>query len=392
MGKDRAIRGSDIVGVGRLAVDAMFGLTDVVEAMHGTIVRRPLPFGRLADTRTRGITRLVYQSIRAVTAVVGGGIHAARMLATSPIEETSGPQRDAVLSVLNGVIGDHLAATQNELAIPMAFRSQGEMIAPDRETIASRMPAATGRLLVLVHGLCMSDLQWKRHGHDHGEALSAAHGWTRVYVRYNSGRHISLNGRELAEQLEALVAAWPVPITDLVLLGHSMGGLVSRSACHYASLANHRWLEPLSRMVFLGSPHHGAPLERVGNLANLLLEVSPYAAPLSRIGGNRSAGINDLRFGNIVDEDWSAQARNHRRDARSPVPLPSGVECFAIAATKGRVLGDGLVPVASALGEHPDPRFALAFPPANQRVVPECGHMDLLDSPVVAEQLAIWLA
>src|SRR5512143_2635144 len=136
MAKDRTIRASDLVGVGRLAVDAMFGLTDVVEAMHGTIARRPLPFGRLAETRTRGITRLVYQSIRAVTAVVGSGVHAARALVTAPVEDSiSAPQRDAVLAVLNGVIGDHLAATQNELAIPMAFRSGGETIAPDSATI-----------------------------------------------------------------------------------------------------------------------------------------------------------------------------------------------------------------------------------------------------------------
>jgi len=128
--------------------------------------------------------------------------------------------------------------------------------------------------------------------------------------------------------------------------------------------------------------------------------VSPYAAPLARVGGNRSAGINDLRFGNITDDDWSSQPRDHRTDPRTPVPLPDGVACFTVAATRGRrtgdlpdrALGDGLVPVASALGQHPDPRFALAFPPSHQCVIYECGHVDLLDAPAASQQLATWLS
>lgn len=372
---------SPIPGIGQLAVEAVLGLTGVVESMHGTISRKPLPVGSLADTRTRGITRLVYQSIRSVARVVGGGLDLVLPLIPEP---TTTPRREALVSVLNGVIGDHLAATKNPLAIPMHFR---------------RGPGpSTGRILVLVHGLCMDHHQWRRQGHDHGEALSRNLGFTPVYLRYNTGRHVSSNGREFAAQLEALVAAWPVPVEQIAIVGHSMGGLVARSACHYGGLAAHAWLQRLSALVFLGTPHHGAPLERAGNLLDMLLEMSPYAAPLARIGGNRGAGITDLRFGSLLDEDWNGRSRRCRHDPRTPVPLPAGVHSFAVAATRAQgpgaasYRGDGLVPLDSALGRHPDPRFALGFPPAHQHVSYGSGHFDLLNAPDVAERLAAWLS
>jgi pimeloyl-ACP methyl ester carboxylesterase len=393
MSSRRAVHGSDLAGVGRLVLDAVFGLTDVVEAMHGTIARRPFPVGTVEDTRTRGITRLVYSSIRGVTRLVGGGFDTAVALLTPPVgETTSSPRREVLLSVLNGVLGDHLAASQNPLAIPMRFRSRGEPI-----VLEALSPSR--RLLVLVHGSCMNDLQWKRRGHDHGEELARAQGWTTLYLHYNTGRHISLNGRDFSEALEALVAAWPVPLDELALIGHSMGGLVVRSAAYYAGKAGHRWPDVLRKLVFLGTPHHGAPLERAGNLANIILEVSPYAAPLARVGGIRSAGIHDLRFGNIVDEDWAGRDRQYGSDPRTPVPLPEGVDCFTIAGTRGRapgdvtdrLLGDGLVPVESALGRHALERFTLAFPSSHQRVFSGCDHLDLLDLSAVYEQIATWL-
>jgi pimeloyl-ACP methyl ester carboxylesterase len=316
--------------------------------------------------------------------VIGGGVDFALARTEAATDSESSPRRDALVSALNGVVGDYLAATGNPLAMPMRLHRRDDA-------------TPTGRVLVLVHGLCSNHAHWKHRGHCHGEALS--HAFTPVYASYNSGRHISLNGRELAAALEELVDTWPVPVTQLVLLGHSMGGLVARSACEYGRRAGHRWLQQLTDLVFLGTPHHGAPLERAGNLASLLLELSPYAAPIGRIGGGRSAGIVDLRFGNVVDEDWQDQPHHHRTDPRKPLPLPPGVRCYAIAATRGRragdvrdrLLGDGLVPLASALGQHADSAFALQFPEAHQRVIQECGHLDLLDHAAVVEQLATWL-
>jgi len=180
-----------------------------------------------------------------------------------------------------------------------------------------------------------------------------------------------------------------------------MGGLVSRSAQHYATLAGQEWARRLRKLVFLGPPHHGASLERAGHRLQRLIEEIPYAAPLSRLGKIRSAGITDLRHGNLLDEDWQGRDRfAHPNDIRRPVPLPEGVSCFTVAATKSkvahdvrsRIVGDGLVPLASALGRHADPRFALAFPEAHQWVACDTGHVELLDQPAVYDRIRDWLA
>src|SRR4030095_10668393 len=134
-------------------------------------------------------------------------------------------------------------------------------------------------------------------------------GFTPLYLHYNSGRHISTNGREFADLMEALVGQWPVPVEELVIMGHSMGGLVTRSACYYSALAGHDWLRRLRKLVFLGTPHHGAPLERGGNWIEILLGVSPSNAPFARLEKIRSAGITDLRYGNLLDEDWEGRDR-----------------------------------------------------------------------------------
>ena len=154
----------------------------------------------------------------------------------------------------------------------------------------------------------------------------------------------------------------------------------------------------LRTLVFLGTPHHGAPLERGGNWIDLLLGVSPYTAPLARLGKIRSAGITDLRYGNLLDEDWQGRDRFARGDRRRFVPLPDGVRCYAIAATTARdrgcrteLPGDGLVPVASALGEHAQPELSLHIPQSRQWIARGCGHLDLLDAPEVYRRIRRWL-
>jgi PGAP1-like protein len=298
------------------------------------------------------------------------------------------------------VLGDYLAATANPLATPMSLRCSGRPLAPQPDALAASLPGVGGRLLVLVHGLCMNDLQWRRKGHDHGQALARDHGYSPVYLRYNSGLHVSINGHALAAMLEQLVAAWPRPIERLVLLGHSMGGLLLRSALHQGAMAGHAWPARVGDLVCLGTPHHGAPLERAGHWVDLLLGATPYAAPFARLGKVRSAGITDLRHGLLLDEDWVGRDRFERgADRRQAVPLPAHVRCWAVAATLGersgdlkdRLLGDGLVPLDSALGRHPDPRRTLAFTEERQWVGHGMNHMDLLNRAEVYAQLRRWL-
>jgi hypothetical protein len=354
------------------------------------------------DGAVNGITRLVYASIRGVTLAVGTGVDVVLgRLAPALGHVDSSRGREAVAAALNGVVGDHLAATGNPLAIAMRLRREGSPLEPTRDGLVRAFPRPSAKIVVLVHGLCMNDLQWTRHEHDHGAALARDLGYTPVYLHYNTGLHVSTNGRALTEVLDALVAAWPVPVEEVAIVAHSMGGLVARSAHHYGTAAGHAWPGRLRKLVFLGTPHHGAPLERGGHWVHLLVEKAPYAAPLARLGRIRSAGITDLRHGSVLDDDWQGRDRfAHGRNVRRPVPLPEGVSCFAIAARRGRpvgdaggaLLGDGLVPLASALGHEDDPRFALAFPESHKWIAHETGHFDLLSRTDVYERIRAWLA
>ena len=393
---------SDLRGVNRLTIAGIAGVVEVIEAMHYNIATLPGLRGRSARSRTTGITRLVYRAVNGLIGVVGQGLDTLLARLEPLLGESSRWRgRDALLAALNGVLGDYLVASNNPLAIPMRLRCGGIPLPPEGRALATAIPHARGKLVVLLHGLCMSDRQWKRKAHDHGAALERDLGYTAVYLHYNSGLHVSINGRAFAEHLASLVEHWPVPLTELVLVGHSMGGLVARSACHYGALAGDGWVRRLDKLVFIGTPHHGAPLERGGNWVDVLLGSSAYTAPLARLGKIRSAGITDLRFGNLVDEDWNRRDRfEPGDDRREAVPLPEGVACYAMAATTGkaagdlsdRLVGDGIVPLASALGRHANPRLALTFPPSRQWVAYGTGHLDLLSRPEVYARLKGWLA
>lgn len=394
-------KGADLRGAARLATDATAGLTNLVEAMHERIARLPGSGGPL-DGRTGGISGLVYKTIRGVTRVAGGSIEALLgLLAPALGHYEEGRERDAIVAALNGVLGDYLVATGNPLATAMELRHAGRALTLEREALATALPAAGGRLVVLVHGLCMNDLQWQREGHDHGAALAQDLGYTPVYLRYNSGLHVSINGRAFTQQLARLIEAWPQPLQRVVIIGHSMGGLVTRSALHYATQAQQPWVPRLDDLFFLGTPHHGAPLERAGHWVDLVLGATPYAAPFARLGKVRSAGITDLRHGHLLDEDWVGRDRFARGgDRRQPVLLPDDLRCYALAASLGaqggalkeRLLGDGLVPLDSALGVHKDPARALAFPPERQWVGYGMNHLDLLSRAEVYAKLKKWLA
>lgn len=395
------LRSTDLRAASQIAVAAVRGLTDLVEHLHHNIARASWPLGTPIDAPTTGITGLVYRSIRGVTHLVGGSLEA--LLGQlewllGPDAAVSSREREAVVAALNGVMGDRLAAQGNPLAIRMSLQHGGQALPLSSPDLAQRLPGARDRVLLMVHGLCMGPTQWLRNGHDHGQALAEAGGFTPLYLHYNSGRHVSDNGRDLAALLRDLHQQWPVPLEDIVILGHSMGGLVARSACHQAQ--GEPWLARLSKLVFLGTPHQGAPLARGGHWIDGVLGASPYTAAFAKLARKRSAGIGDLRHGSLLGSDWAdAQAFAHGRDTRTPVPLPAGVACFAVAASLGgqtgdlkdALLGDGLVPVASALGQHRQVRRQLAFDADKQWTGRNMGHLDLLDHAEVYAQLRRWV-
>jgi hypothetical protein len=378
----------DLRGASRLVIEATKGITGLVEAMHRKIAGGPDLLGKPLERPVRALTAVVYGGVRAVTTFVGAGIDLA-LARSAPLlgESAPGPERDAFLAALNGVVGDHLQATGNPLAIEMRLRHAGRSLDLARTSLQTALPEATPKLLVLVHGSSLSHLGWTRKGHDHGASLARDLGYTPVYLHYNSGLHVSTNGTAFASLLEALVDEWPVAVEELTLLTHSMGGLVARSACDVAATRNLRWLARLRNLIFLGTPHHGAPFERTGNLVDVALGLSGYSAPFARLGKIRSAGVTDLRHGNVREEDWQGRDRfAYGRDRRRPLPLPQGVRCFAAAADN-----DSLVPVASALGRHRTPELTLEFPADHQWVGLGMSHVDLLSRPEVYERLRGWL-
>ena len=402
----RHLRPSDLQAAVRLATQATTGVIGIAEGVHQSVRRKMGLSSGMEHDRTGGLTGQIYRGIRGVTEMVGHGLDGALATLLPLLDDTSthpepSPGREAVLAALNGVMGDRLLEQNNPLAQRMELRLAGKVLPTDRPThLREQLAGASPHLLLLLHGLCMNDTQWLRGGHDHGAFLAQKLGCTPVYVRFNSGLHTSINGRELAGQLERLVAQWPA-LDSITLLGHSMGGLLARAAAHYGRQMGHSWPAQLKHLVFLGTPHHGAPLERAGHGVDVLLAASPFTLPFTRLGMLRSAGITDLRHGHVLDDDWQGRGRFvSPLDHRVPLPLPEGVACFTVAATLApqrglladRLTGDGLVPLRSALGQHDDVARRLVFAKDSQRTVYRTGHLELLSSTVVAQQLLQWLA
>jgi len=396
MTKTTDLNAADLVGFARLASDAVAGATDMAEAVHLQIASTT---GGSGSGLTAAVAALVYKNIRGVNRLVNGCLTALQPTTVPTRNRKLSPKREAAVAALNGVLGDYLAKTNNSLAIPMSIRHRGRSLKIERKSLQSTLSQANGKVLLLVHGLCLNDLQWQRKRHNHGTALGRDLGYTPLYLHYNSGLHVSENGRLLADLLETVLEEWPVAMKELSILSHSMGGLVSRSAYYYATVSGYRWPRCLRRMVFLGTPHHGSAVERLGNWVNTMLEISPYTLTLARTGKIRSAGITDMRYGSLVESDWKGLDRfAPTEDARTPLPLPAGVRCYAMAATlrKARegptldLLGDGLVSVDSALGRHQNSEMSLQFCKSHQRIGWGISHWDLLSHPEVYAQIRRW--
>ena len=299
-----------------------------------------------------------------------------------------GNKLDQTLAVLNGLVGDYLVREGNELATEMALYRDGERVELERAALARAYPDASPRIALLVHGVMTTESIWRfADGSDYGSRLPAAHGITPLYLRYNSGRPIADNGLALAEMLEALVAAWPCPVEELIPIGYSMGGLLIRSACHVASERGLGWLSRVKRAIYVGTPHLGAPAERVGRLVTKVLHTIPD--PYTRLIGDlsnllRSAGVKDLGDADLRHEDRAGlTGRLSLRDPRHPVPLLPSIEHTLIAGSLSMdpriaaLFGDAIVPVPSATARNAEAHPELALPPDRIHVLASRSHVDL---------------
>ncbi|MFT4996913.1 MAG: pimeloyl-ACP methyl ester carboxylesterase [Flavobacteriales bacterium] len=373
-------------GLTKLVIHATKSTTDLVEAMHSTIERGHLPLGESRATSTSGITGLVYKSIRGGAQLVGTSLDYAMQKAIPLLDDEHIPSRnkDIFLSVINGVYGDRLSLTNNELALRMTFIHQQQAV--DTQLV-SQIKSPSDKILLFIHGLCMSHHSWESDKQNLSKNMAEKLGFTPIYLHYNTGRAIADNGHELAEKIEQLVASWPVNVSNITIVGHSMGGLVARSARYYSEQDSFRWIQLNKKLISIGTPHSGAPLEKFAAMLESLMQRSPYAVPFVRLTKIRSKGIENLRHGEIT------------AIADKFVPLPIGIEYFAIAAILSKkenfsaetIVGDGLVTPSSAFGQHKDPARTLAIPDANKSLKYELGHNEMLWDIGVYQQLEKWL-
>jgi len=344
--------------------------------------------GRLEHRVHDAIAGGVYGSIGLGMRAAARTLRAADRSGRVPAVEGTRVGRSVVAAV-NGLIGDQLRDEGHGMSLTAAFRHGGRDLDLSGHGLAAAFPRASDSLVVFVHGLCEDDESWSRASRprregiasrpSYGDRLAADHGWSALHLRYNTGLPIAENGVALSSLLAQAVDAWPVPVRRIAFVGHSMGGLVVRAA--FAVDCEHAWRTTVTDVIALGTPHLGAPLERVVARGVPLLNRVPETAPIARVLERRSRGILDLRHG-IGPHEAGAMpgvrfhlvAGSLTRSARHPVAL---------------AIGDLLVQPRSAHGQ--PHRAAAYFPDASVVHVPGAGHFDLLNHDDVYDAIAGWL-
>ncbi|MGK0289873.1 MAG: triacylglycerol lipase [bacterium] len=311
---------------------------------------------------------------------------------------------DLGVGVLNGVFGDYLDEQDNDLAVPMQFRYRYHRVELTTESLQNAYSNITPKVCILIHGLTNHETIWefdKDKEKTYGSFLQKDLGYTPIYVRYNSGLHISKNGENFSNILEELLSVYPIPIEEIVIIGHSMGGLVTRSACHQGKEQNREWIQKVKKMFFLGVPHLGAPLEKFGNVVTTILKTVPR--PYTKLAGDvlnlRSSGIKDLRFGYLEHDNWEGKnpdelLTNHKTE----VPLLESADHYIITGTLTedpdhiitQWFGDALVRKNSATGKSKHEKHHIPFTPDHHKEFLKIGHLKLTHSLLVYEQIKTW--
>ena len=404
------MRSEEIRASGQLATRTLADTVSHVEQVHRAVAGRTFALTAPVSLPARVIHDVIASSVYTLIRETGlaAGLVASQLVgaaggSVSPAGST--PRSNLALAVLNATLGDELADQGSPLAIAMAVRCVRADVVPRRASLEVAFPEATAKVAVFLHGLGENEESWRLHADRHGlgtestygSRLAEDFGYTPVYLRYNTGLHISENGQFLTSLLDDVVAAWPTPVTELILVGHSMGGLVSRSACHYAHQVNHSWVSKLRHVFYLGTPHLGAGLEQwVSRLSGVFGKLDE-SRPLASILDRRSAGIKDLSAGYLLDDHWRNEGLGSKRET-DDVPLIPWANHYAISATVttsldhplGRWMGDFLVQPDSARGQSRDGGH-MPFPVEHTRHFGGLHHFNLLNHPSIYEALREWL-
>jgi pimeloyl-ACP methyl ester carboxylesterase len=394
---DTELRALTALGFDELR-NATLGLGSIHQAVAGRVFRAVGPGAVVVRPVHEAITRSVYAGLGLGTRAIGLAAATVAGRREPPALLSTTPRGSAMIAAITGLTGDALEQQGSPLAQPMAVRVGGTPVELEPGTVADTFPDATPRIVVFLHGLMETEFSWGARV-TYGERLRDELGCTPVYVRYNSGLHISQNGRCLSELMDELVSAWPVEVERIALVGHSMGGLVARSACCHAAQDEADWVRLVRHSVSLGTPHMGAPLEQVVHYLSAGLARLPETRPFANFLRRRSGGIRDLRQGSLVDEDWrDCDPDALRAAACAEVPLLEGAtHCFVSATITrsdrhpvGRLIGDTLVLKPSATGRSRTRR--IPFDEEYGMHVGGASHFALLNHPAVYEKLRAWLA
>ena len=373
--------------------------------VHAAIAKRVFTATRIVAGRTP--ESLHDAVVTSIYGAISGGMRVSSVALRSlgargwgrPVETTERGRR--MLAIVNGLIGDELRMLDDPQAIKIAIRMHGDDVAATPFPLKQAFPAATGHLVVFLHGLCESEESWKQRsctvGSTYVSRIAEETDGTPVMVRYNTGLHVSENGQHLDVLLEQLLESWPVPVTRITLIGHSMGGLVARAATNHGTAANRLWPKIVNDVMCLGTPHTGAALEKVAHLGSRVLRFWPISTPFGAILETRSDGIVDLRHGYISKDEWEGQDLTSQwgLDRIAAAPLAHAEYHFVactIGATKhhplSAVLGDLLVHFSSATGVG---RTGPVVDGAHFEYVPSANHFTLLNHPQIGDWIVGWL-
>lgn len=338
-------------------------VADTVRDMHRAVsdgVFRWLgPIGRPVRHIHDAVADQVYRVVRA-------GLHGAGEL----VRTLPGPRGPARVSpaalkaraIAHGVVDEQLLARAPEFDLDVTLRHEGREVAPDAGGLDAAYPDARGQIVVFVHGLVDHEAVWSAGSGSDGALPQVALelGATPLFVRYGTGRAVGRNGPDLAELLEAVIRAWPVPVVRLIVVGHSMGGLVTRAACAVGRERGHAWTAALTDVVYVATPHLGSWLEKAANVGTWVLRhSSPYSAPIGRLIDLRSRGIKDLRFGSLADDGWATSPIDGLLTGLAPDDPWLGEVTHHLVAGRLRparhhplnvLFGDGYVRSGSAVG------------------------------------------
>lgn len=384
------------------------GVTGAIRDTHSAVASRAFTWAR----RTLGpvvtpvefvhdqVTRTAYgaaaMALEGAAEVVGtSASKAAEASRASRFGRGTARRTGGVLAFVHGFNGDKMAASGVPLSYPMGLRRSGYAVTATPGDLAEAYPDAAPQVVVFVHGFVGTEQMWKRHASrdeqgrrlSYGRQLEAQGDWSALWVRYNTGLRISTNGRDLAALLEEVVQNWPVPVERIVLIGHSMGGLVASSALmQWPTSAT--WGPKVTDLITLGTPYHGSPIEQGANF--LAEHLSGYGATkwVSDVIAFRSEGIKDMRPGNLFLAD-THHAMPDAADWRRMLAPQMVVRHLAIAATLtkdpharlGKIVGDGVVLRSSARGGADSGL-------SRSTMMGSMSHNDLVNDPRVYEVIA----